>query len=152
MAFRVRRIVTAEDEDGRSVIASDQLVTSAPGVITKEVGNALIWATAEMPVDLGAGEPTAQELEPASDGTIFRILELPPGIPPYMHRTSTLDYVIVLEGEVDMLLDDGAEVHMSTGDVMVQRGTYHGWTNRGDTPCRIAFILVDAAPFGEAAG
>ena len=60
-----------------------------------------------------------------------------------MHKTETIDYVIVMDGEVDMLLDD-SEVHMVAGDVMVQRGTWHGWTNRGDKTCRIAFILVDA--------
>jgi uncharacterized cupin superfamily protein len=61
-----------------------------------------------------------------------------------MHKTETLDYVIVIEGEVDMLLDDGAEVHMKAGDIMIQRSTLHGWANRSDRPCRIAFVLLDA--------
>ena len=61
-----------------------------------------------------------------------------------MHKTDTLDYVFVLEGEIVMLLDDGAEVCMRAGDIMIQRGTLHGWTNRGTAPCRIAFVLVDA--------
>jgi quercetin dioxygenase-like cupin family protein len=111
--------------------------------MSPEVGNALVWATDSMPVDLNGGEPPTQQLEPAPNGTIFRILELPPGIPPRMHKTETIDYVIVLDGEVDMLLDD-SEVHMKAGDVMVQKGTWHGWTNRSDRPCRIAFVLIDA--------
>ena len=79
-----------------------------------------------------------------SNGTIFRVLELPPGYPAHMHKTETVDYVIMLEGECDMILDDGAEVHMNQGDFMVQRATWHGWVNRSDKPCRIVFVLMDA--------
>jgi quercetin dioxygenase-like cupin family protein len=143
MLFKVRRIVTTHDASGKAVVGSDELVEALPGVMTKEVGNALIWATDSIPVDLNGGEPPTQQLEPAANGTIFRILELPPGVPPRMHKTETIDYVLVLDGEVDMLLDD-SEVHMTAGDVMVQKGTWHGWTNRSDRPCRIAFVLIDA--------
>jgi mannose-6-phosphate isomerase-like protein (cupin superfamily) len=62
---------------------------------------------------------------------------------PGMHRTTTVDYAVVLSGEIEMLLDD-SEVHLKAGDTVVQRGTNHAWVNRGDQPCRIAFILVDA--------
>ena len=71
------------------------------------------------------------------------------GLPPRhpaMHRTRTVDYAIVMSGEIDMELDDGAVVHLKTGDVLVQRGTIHSWQNRGTEPCRIAFILIDAKP------
>jgi mannose-6-phosphate isomerase-like protein (cupin superfamily) len=61
---------------------------------------------------------------------------------PFMHRTKSVDYVIVMEGEIDMLLDD-TEVHMKAGDIMVQQGTNHAWVNRGDKVCRIAFVLID---------
>ena len=62
---------------------------------------------------------------------------------PAMHRTRTIDYAVVLSGEIDMLLDD-SEVHLKAGDVVIQRGTNHAWVNRGSEPCRIAAILVDA--------
>ena len=62
---------------------------------------------------------------------------------PGMHRTRSVDYAIVLEGEIDMLLDEG-EVHLQAGDVLVQQGTNHAWVNRGAAPCRIAFVLIDA--------
>ena len=62
---------------------------------------------------------------------------------PAMHRTRSIDYAVVLSGEIDMLLDD-SEVHVKAGDVVVQRGTNHAWVNRGDAPCQVAFILVDA--------
>jgi uncharacterized cupin superfamily protein len=61
-----------------------------------------------------------------------------------MHRTRSVDYAVVLEGEIDMLLDD-SEVHLEAGDVLVQQGTNHAWVNRGTKPCRIAFVLIDAA-------
>jgi hypothetical protein len=62
---------------------------------------------------------------------------------PAMHRTRTIDYAVVLTGEIDMLLDD-SDVHLKAGDVVVQRGTNHAWVNRSDAPCQVAFILVDA--------
>lgn len=62
---------------------------------------------------------------------------------PFMHRTRSLDYAIVLSGEIDMLLDDG-ELHLNAGDVIVQQGTNHAWVNRGKETCRIAFVLIDA--------
>jgi mannose-6-phosphate isomerase-like protein (cupin superfamily) len=62
---------------------------------------------------------------------------------PAMHRTRTIDYALILSGEIDMLLDD-SEIHLKPGDVVIQRGTNHAWVNRGETPCRVAAILVDA--------
>ena len=61
---------------------------------------------------------------------------------PMMHRTETIDYAIILSGEIDMLLDD-TDVHLSEGDVVVQCGTNHAWVNRSSKPCRVAFILID---------
>jgi uncharacterized cupin superfamily protein len=62
---------------------------------------------------------------------------------PHTHRTRSVDYAIVLEGEIDMLMDD-TEVHVQAGDVLVQQGTNHAWVNNGTRPCRIAFVLIDA--------
>jgi quercetin dioxygenase-like cupin family protein len=64
-----------------------------------------------------------------------------------MHRTRTIDNIIVMSGEIDMLLDVG-EVHLKAGDVLVQRGTIHDWINNGDKPCVIAFVLINAEPVG----
>jgi oxalate decarboxylase/phosphoglucose isomerase-like protein (cupin superfamily) len=99
-----------------------------------------------MPAETAGEDPRKKkiELSPGPNGTIFRVLELPPGAPAHMHKTDTVDYVILLDGEADMILDDGAEVHMNAGDVMVQRATWHGWANRGTKPCHIAFVLIDA--------
>lgn len=62
---------------------------------------------------------------------------------PLMHRTRSIDYAIVMSGEIDMLLDD-TEIHLRAGDVLVQQGTNHAWVNRGRENCRIAFVLIDA--------
>ena len=62
---------------------------------------------------------------------------------PGMHRTRTVDYVMILSGEIDMLLDE-SEVHLNAGDVVIQRGTNHAWLNRGNEPCKVAFVLIDA--------
>ena len=62
---------------------------------------------------------------------------------PFMHRTKSVDFAVVLEGEIEMLLDD-SEVHLEAGEVVVQQGTNHAWVNRGTETCRIAFVLIDA--------
>ncbi|WP_066723228.1 cupin domain-containing protein [Sphingomonas pituitosa] len=61
-----------------------------------------------------------------------------------MHRTETIDYGIVLEGELVLIMDEG-ETTVRAGDIVIQRGTNHGWSNRSDKNCRIAFILIDGA-------
>ncbi len=62
---------------------------------------------------------------------------------PFMHRTDTIDYAVILSGRITMLLDED-EVALEAGDVVVQRGTNHAWSNRGSEPCLIAFVLIDA--------
>lgn len=61
---------------------------------------------------------------------------------PLMHRTETIDYAVVLSGEIYLLLDD-TDVHLRAGDVVIQRGTNHAWSNRSDQPCRMLYILID---------
>ncbi|HYB43895.1 MAG TPA: cupin domain-containing protein, partial [Candidatus Methylomirabilis sp.] len=85
-----------------------------------------------------------------ANGTIFRIIEFAPGVAPRNHRTDSIDYIVIMSGEIDMELD-GSVVHLRAGDVMVQRGTIHNWVNRGTEPCVLAVILV-AAKSAEAGG
>ncbi|MEA2964138.1 MAG: hypothetical protein QOI46_4236, partial [Alphaproteobacteria bacterium] len=94
--------------------------------------------------------PKADNLDPnflakiaGHDGPAATSPAAKPARHPGMHRTRSIDYAIVLAGEIDMLLDD-SDVHLKTGDVLVQQGTIHAWVNRGKEPCRIAFILIDA--------
>ncbi len=141
MPFTIRRIVTTHDANGKAVIGTDEQIEAREGRPGTGIYNAIMWTTDSMPVDINADDPTGKPLDiaPGPSGTIFRVLEVPPGAAPYMHRTETIDYVIILEGEIDMELDD-SEVHMKTGDIMIQCGTIHAWANRSDKVCRIAFI------------
>jgi quercetin dioxygenase-like cupin family protein len=141
-----RRVVTGHDDDGRSVILSD-----GPAPKSLEIPSAVfheIWSTAETPAPLRSqepAEPTTRPLRTPPDpgGTVIRIVDLQPRAASPMHRTESVDYGIVLEGEVHLVLDDGSETRLGPGDVVVQRGTDHAWENRTDSVTRIAFILVD---------
>jgi hypothetical protein len=134
-----------------------------------------LWSTDATPAsNLGnedAGD-TKFALEPSLGGTRFRVVEYPPDAVrfaqggdagttremrggadvatdtarhPGMHKTASLDYAIVLSGEIYALMDQG-ETLMRTGDVLIQRGTSHAWSNRTDKPARVAFVLVGAEP------
>jgi quercetin dioxygenase-like cupin family protein len=149
-----RRVVTGHDERGISVFASDgpvPVVRTAPdGAMFYEV-----WGTDAMPVPIGADaqDPTAAALSvpPAPNGTKIRINEFPPGVVSPVHRTQSVDYGIVLSGEVVLVLDD-SETVLQAGDVVVQRGTNHRWENRSAQTARMAFILVDGAFTAELTG
>ena len=139
--------MTGHDECGVSVFTADgpvPVVRTAPdGALFYE-----IWGTdsAPAPVDAAAPDPTLDALTvpPAPNGTKIRINEFPPGVVSPVHRTQSVDYGIVLSGEVVLVLDD-AETVLRAGDVVVQRGTSHRWENRSGLTARMAFILIDGA-------
>ena len=144
--MKVRRVVTGHDENGRAIVTSDALMDN---VITMKSGHqgCLMWVTEETPCSVDGDDDPAQQVRgiaPPPLGSVLRILEVMPGKPAFMHRTDSIDYALVLEGECVMLLDEGEEVSLSAGDILIQRGTWHGWTNRSDKPCRLAFILIGA--------
>ena len=145
MTFSVRRIVTTHDADGNAIAGIDTEIQAKEGRPGTGIHGTVLWVTDSMPVDMSGDEDTALrkvDIAPGPNGSIFRIIEFPAGCEPYRHRTDTIDYVLVLKGEIDMEMD-GTEVHMNEGDTMIQRGTVHAWTNRGSEPCRVAFILID---------
>jgi mannose-6-phosphate isomerase-like protein (cupin superfamily) len=148
----VRRVITGHDDRGvAQAIIDDQ----APNARTNPRGvtSTLIWSTDQTPASIALGldveDAGAKRMrtQPPPCGSRFTVNDYPPGGGGAMHRTETIDYVIVLAGEIDMVLDDGA-VTLRAGDVLVQRGTNHQWINRGTVTARIAFILVDAEPLG----
>jgi quercetin dioxygenase-like cupin family protein len=145
VTLEIRRVVTGHDDQGRSIVLSDQVVSgeySRPGTTRR-----VLWTTEGFPVDNDGDEDTADREVGTTlpNGTVFRVVQWEPGNGPRMHRTDSIDYALVLSGEVDMELDD-TTVHLKAGDALVQRGTVHNWVNNGTEPCRIAFILVDARP------
>jgi len=171
-APEVRRVVTKIDEAGKAVVMFDERVQMS-GVRPPNYVAPIWLSDKSLPdfsMKEDAAKRMAG-LMPPKGGTVFRVVDFVPepdavarmdmntmqkvvgeagtpkkGLPPrhpMMHRTRTLDYAIVISGEIDMLLDDG-EVHLKAGDVVVQQATNHAWVNRGKEPCRIAFILMDS--------
>jgi len=144
--MKIRRIVTAHDASGRSLVGIDDIVESQPGKMQPAVSVANLWLNT-LPPSLDGADPAQRDFPvlPSGGGAVFRILELAPGTAPHMHKTETIDYVVVLAGTVSMLLDDGTELAMKPHDVMIQRATVHGWANRGSEPCRFATVVIDAS-------
>jgi quercetin dioxygenase-like cupin family protein len=144
--MKIRRVVTSHDDKGKAVVAIDEVsrdvVSFRPGATV-----ANIWSTMGFPVDNNGLKDTAKEITGTTrtGGTVFRVIEFAPGVAPRNHRTDSIDYAVVLSGEIDMTLDDQV-VTLRAGDVLVQRGTIHNWINRGTVPCVIAFVLIDAQP------
>lgn len=166
-----RRVVTGHDDSGKAVVLFDGAAPNVK--VRKAAGgivSTLLWVTEESPPSISASSDRSDReigVAPPDGGTIFRIVDFPPagdsasidseaflremglghgGAPgrnPFTHRTRTVDYAVVISGEIDMLLDD-SEIHLKAGDVLVQQGTNHAWVNRGEDTCRIAFVLIDA--------
>jgi mannose-6-phosphate isomerase-like protein (cupin superfamily) len=168
----MRRVVTGHDAQGRSIFfLCDE---PAPVMLEKSGGVRLteLWATSECPAAISGNADKAKRprrIEPDPMGSVFRVVEYPPDSErlkslkpeehyaamgaqpaarearrhPGMHRTRTIDYAIVVSGEIYAVLDD-AEVLLKAGDVLIQRGTNHAWSNRTDKPVLIAFVLMDA--------
>jgi quercetin dioxygenase-like cupin family protein len=148
----IRRIVTGHDARQIAKVITDGPATNwksgSPGTVST-----LIWSTDSTPADISLGE-TIEDLgarmlgtAPPANGTRFAVIDFPAGNSGRMHRTETIDYVIVIAGEIDMDMDNST-VRLKAGDVMVQRGTHHAWVNRGTERARLAFVLIDAAPLG----
>ena len=174
----VRRIVTIDNDEGKSVAIADgatpdvQTDPARPGFSVER-----IWVTGSSPARIGAYSDAVlaypRRLEPPRGGSVCRVMTFPPdaairvgagevaeyfraaGSPgastyssaaphPYMQKTQTLDFCLILEGEITLVLDT-EEVTLKAGDTVVQRGTNHAWSNRSDAPCRIAISSHDAA-------
>lgn len=173
MARTIRRVVTGHDSNGTAVVVSDTAADhrlqrpSRPGVTLTN-----FWISDGTPAEYDGEVETCGGsfvLHPPPDGSVFRCVEFEPEDPeslarldgkaafaemgaadnvvegarhPFMHRTDSVDYAVILTGEITMLLDE-EEVHLTAGDVVVQRGTNHAWSNRGTETCIVAFVLVD---------
>jgi len=168
---QVRRVVTQVNEAGKAVVLFDDKIDLSTLRSPNPAGD--VWITQQFPLTFSQGPDwgkTHVGVSPGKNGTLFRIVDFVPttekieklpldtmmkvvadnapkrGMPPrhsMMHRTRTVDYALVLSGEIDILLDD-SEVHLKAGDVIVQQASNHAWVNRGTQPCRVAFILIDS--------
>jgi quercetin dioxygenase-like cupin family protein len=144
----VRRVVTGHDASGRAVLRSDDVF--APQLIPSgDAAMALLWTTATVPAD-NDDDVDGRERAAATTltgGSVIRVVDMLPGQASPFHRSNSVDYGIVMSGRVVLEVDDGAATELSTGDVVVQRGTVHLWRNPSDTEvCRIVFVLIEAIP------
>lgn len=146
MSLRLRRVVTGHDDQGRAVVKIDEIANNVKSR-RQGVSAAVIWSTDSFPA-VNEGD-VDQALRPTEttlrDGTVFRVARYEPGVAPRPHRTNSIDYAVVLSGEIEMELDNET-VRMKAGDVLVQRGTMHNWVNRGKEAAIVAFVLVAAKP------
>ncbi len=146
MTINIRRVVTGHDTHGKAVVRIDDVgahVASGRPNMTRQ----LIWTTNDLPVHFtedGADKGAREIGTTIRNGSVFRVIEFEPGVAPRNHRTDSIDYAVVMSGEIDMEMD-ATVVHLKAGDVLVQRGTIHNWVNQGTGPCVIAFILISSA-------
>lgn len=175
MVAPVRRVVTGHDENGKAVVIFDGDAPNVR-VREHGTGSTQLWRTVATPADnSGSDDAVAGDipLKPPAGGSVFRVVEFAPESDisrsegagtlaralgahepegaalrhPGSHRTDSVDYAIVISGEIDLWLDDEKDdVHLRAGDAVIQRGTNHAWVNNGAGPCRIAFVLIDAKP------
>ena len=146
MALTTRRVITGHDASGKAKVLIDEVVKNV-GSARPGAQASVIWSTEGFPVDNNGDADTSSRKvgTTLANGCVFRVVEFSPGVAARNHRTNSIDFAVIISGEIDMELDD-SEVHLKAGDVLVQRGTIHNWVNRGSAPCVIAFCLVDAKP------
>ena len=146
MSLKLRRVVTGHNKDGRAVVKIDEMVKNVQSR-RPHMSSAVVWSTDSIPVNNDGDEdqsslPKGTTIE---NGTVFRVVRYEPGVVPRRHRTDSVDYAVVIQGEIDMELD-GETVTLKQGDVLVQRGTVHNWVNRSNDVAIVAFVLVSAKP------
>jgi len=151
--MKIRRVVTGHDANGKAVVKIDELCKNVLSRRPKH-SSCVVWTTAAVPAEVSGDADGAARKVATSDpgGTVFRVVQYEPGVAPRMHRTDSIDYAVVVSGEIDMELDDGVVVHLKQGDTLVQRATIHNWVNGGSEPCVVAFVLIAAKPVLDAVG
>jgi len=144
----VQRVVTGHNAGGRAIFKSED-VTPTKLIPSGDAAFLLVWTTPTVPAD--NNDETDGRMRDAgltlNQGSVIRIVDMLPGQQSPMHRTNSIDYGIVLSGEIELELDDGAKRMVREGGIVIQRGTIHLWRNITDKPCRIAFILIEAPAY-----
>ena len=144
----VQRVVTGHNAQGRAVFKSED-VTPTKMIPSGDASFLLVWTTETVPAD--NNDETDGRLREAgltlNQGSVIRVVDMLPGKQSPMHRTNSIDYGIVLLGEIELELEDGVKRTVRQGGIIVQRGTNHLWRNTTDEVCRIAFILIEAPAY-----
>ena len=143
-----RRIVTGHDAQGLAIVKSVDTYTPKR-IPSGDADFQQVWTTAAVPADNndesdGGLRDVGLTLR---GGSAIRVVDMLPGKQSPMHRTHSLDFGIVMSGELELELDGGQVQKLKAGDIVVQRGTNHLWRNPSrDKVCRIVFVLIEAAP------
>jgi quercetin dioxygenase-like cupin family protein len=144
----IQRVVTGHDAQGRAVFKSED-VSPTKLIPSGDASFLLIWTTQTVPAD--NNDETDGRLRDAgltlNQGSVIRIVDMLPGKESPMHRTNSIDYGIILKGEIELELEDGAKRTVREGGIIIQRGTNHIWRNVTNEPTRIAFILIEAPAY-----
>lgn len=149
MSNKIRRVVTGHSSDGQAIFSSDEsfetiIIPSGDAAMTT------IWTTATVPADCndetdGRNRDTGTTLK---GGSVIRIVDMLPNASSPMHRTSSIDYGIILSGKIELELDNQVFKTIEAGEIIVQRGTIHQWRNPSkDEICRIVFVLTEAKAY-----
>jgi quercetin dioxygenase-like cupin family protein len=148
MSDKIRRVVTGH-ANGTAVFTDDELFDTV-NIPSGDAAFRTIWTTLNVPADLndetdGARRDAGLTLK---GGSVIRIVDMLPNRSSPMHRSSSIDYGIIMSGKIELELDNGVVKTMKKGDIIVQRGTIHKWRNPSSkTICRIVFILTEAKPY-----
>lgn len=143
-----RRVVTGLDEQGRSTIIIDGPIPPPRGSVSSA---AFVWRTTSYPADNSSNRDTAEPYEIPllhAEGSNFAICEFPPHTDAFMHATDTIDYLVIIKGQVTLVLEEG-EAALGPGDFVVDRGVLHGWRNDHDEPCVAAVVNLPSHPVGK---
>jgi quercetin dioxygenase-like cupin family protein len=144
----IQRVITGHNAQGRAVFKSED-VTPTKMIPSGDASFLLIWTTETVPAD--NNDETDGRLRDAgltlNQGSVIRVVDMLPGKESPMHRTNSIDYGIVMKGEIELELDDGTKRTVREGGIIIQRGTNHLWRNVTDQPTRIAFILIEAPAY-----
>lgn len=141
-----RRVVTGLNDKGQSAVIID-----GPVPVLADISAALVWQSKAQPADNSGNADTAEPYTVAmlhNPGSTFAICTFPPGSHEHMHATDTIDYLVILSGQVTLVTEQG-EAELGPGDLVVDRGVLHGWRNRSDTPCVAVAVNIPAQPVGK---
>lgn len=144
----VQRVVTGHDAVGRAVFRIEDREPTEP-LASGDAAFLLVWTTVAVPAD--NNDETDGRLRDAGltirQGSVIRVVDMLPHSESPMHRSSSIDYGIVLDNEIELELDSGERRTIGAGGIIIQRGTNHLWRNRTSRPTRIVFVLIEAAPY-----
>lgn len=149
MSIPIRRIVTGHTKEGKAIFTIDEEIETVV-IPTGDAAMATLWTSASVPAD--CNDQIDGRIRDAGTtlkgGSVIRVVDMLPGASSPMHRSASIDYGIVMSGEIELELDDKVFKSVGIGGIIIQNGTIHKWRNPSPSKiCRIIFVLTEAKPF-----